>query len=132
MVDVRHKRCLTPLCETIVDNKAYKRYCIWCFIHMFPNEKNARNYLTKQKSITNFIKTVFPMHNWVCDKIIQGGCSRRKPDILLDIGTHIIIVEIDENQHDEYDISCENKRIMQISQDLGHPHIVFIRFNPDS
>ena len=29
------------------------------------------------------------------------------------------------------DCSCENKRIMEISQDLGHRPIVFIRFNPD-
>ena len=41
------------------------------------------------------------------------------------------IVEIDENQHIEYDCSCENKRIMELSQDVGHRPIIFIRFNPD-
>jgi hypothetical protein len=40
-------------------------------------------------------------------------------------------IEIDENKHDTYDCSCENKRIMQISQDVGHTPIVLIRFNPD-
>ena len=35
------------------------------------------------------------------------------------------------NQHIEYDCSCENKRIMELSQDLAHRPIVFIRFNPD-
>ena len=30
-----------------------------------------------------------------------------------------------------YDCSCENKRIMELSQDVGHKPIVFIRFNPD-
>ena len=30
-----------------------------------------------------------------------------------------------------YDCLCENKRIMEISQDLGHRKCVFIRFNPD-
>ena len=29
------------------------------------------------------------------------------------------------------DCSCENKRIMEISRDLGHRPTVFIRFNPD-
>jgi hypothetical protein len=47
------------------------------------------------------------------------------------MGSHIIIVEIDENKHTNYDCSCENKRLMQISQDLQHRPIVFIRFNPD-
>ena len=48
------------------------------------------------------------------------------------MGSHIIIVEIDENNHTEYDCSCEHKRLMQISQDLQHRPIVFIRFNPDA
>jgi hypothetical protein len=43
----------------------------------------------------------------------------------------IIIIEVDENQHIDYDCSCENKRIMELSQDLGHRPIIFIRFNPD-
>jgi hypothetical protein len=49
----------------------------------------------------------------------------------LDLGFNIIIIEIDENQHNNYDCSCENKRLMEISQDLGHRPIIFIRFNPD-
>jgi len=47
------------------------------------------------------------------------------------LGDQIIIVEIDENQHKEYDCSCENKRLMEISKDVGHRSIIFIRFNPD-
>ena len=51
--------------------------------------------------------------------------------MLLDLGYQVIIIEVDENQHTEYDCSCENKRIMELSQDLGHRPIVFVRFNPD-
>ena len=47
------------------------------------------------------------------------------------MGDYVIIVEIDENQHKGYDFSCENKRLMILSQDVGHRNIVFIRFNPD-
>ena len=67
----------------------------------------------------------------VADKIIAHGCSKRRPDLLLDLGYQLIIVEIDENQHIDYDCSCENKRTMELSQDVGHRPIVFIRFNPD-
>jgi hypothetical protein len=48
------------------------------------------------------------------------------------MGSHIVIIEIDENHHSLYDCSCEHKRVMEISQDVGHRPIVFIRFNPDS
>jgi len=64
-------------------------------------------------------------------KKYNDGCSKRRPDLLLDMGSHIIIVEIDENKHTNYDCSCENKRLMELSQDLQHRPIIFIRFNPD-
>jgi hypothetical protein len=63
------------------------------------------------------------------DRIIEGGCSLRRPDILIDLLTHSIIIECDENQHINYE--CENKRMMEIFQDLGSRPMVFIRFNPD-
>jgi hypothetical protein len=69
--------------------------------------------------------------DWITDKTIDDGCSKRRPDMLVDLGTHIIIVEVDENKHSSYDCSCENKRIMELSQDVHHRSIVFIRFNPD-
>jgi hypothetical protein len=43
----------------------------------------------------------------------------------------LIIVEVDENKHTAYECSCENKRLMELSQDLQHRPIVFLRFNPD-
>lgn len=73
----------------------------------------------------------FPDFTWITDKTIQDGCSLRRPDLFLDLGYQVVIVEIDENQHDGYDCSCENKRIMQLSLDVDHRPIVFIRFNPD-
>ena len=62
---------------------------------------------------------------------IQDGCSKRRPDLLLDLGYQVIIIEVDENQHINYDCSCENKRLMELSKDVGHRPIIFIRFNPD-
>jgi hypothetical protein len=59
----------------------------------------------------------------------EDGCSKKRPDLLGDMGTHVVIIEIDENKHDRY--SCENKRIMELSQDVDHRSIIFIRFNPD-
>lgn len=41
-------------------------------------------------------------------------------------------MEIDENQHKDYDITCNNKRLCELYQDFGKVPIIFIRFNPDS
>jgi hypothetical protein len=130
MVDVKNKTCKTYLCSTQVTKK-YDGYCLFCYMNLFPDKPVSRNYKTKEKSVVEYVKTTFPELSWVADKIIQNACSKRRPDLLLDLGYQVIIVEVDENQHADYDCSCENKRIMELSQDVGHRPIVFIRFNPD-
>jgi hypothetical protein len=130
MVDVKNKMCKTYLCSTRVQEK-YDGYCLRCFMFLFPDKPVSRNYKTKEYAVVEYVKNTFINSLWTADKIVNGGCSKRRPDLLLDLGYQIIIVEIDENQHMDYDCSCENKRIMELSQDLGHRPIVFIRFNPD-
>jgi hypothetical protein len=130
MVNVKSKRCLTHMCDTQVTNK-YEGYCLRCFVHTFPDKPVSRNYKTKERATVDTVLEKFPDISWVCDKTIQDGCSKKRPDIRGDMGSHIVIIEIDENHHSLYDCSCENKRVMEISQDVGHRPIVFIRFNPD-
>jgi hypothetical protein len=98
---------------------------------VFPEIEAVRNYKTKENTVVDIIKEKFPNLTWIADKKIKDGCSNKRPDLLVDMGTHIIILEIDENKHSTYDCSCENKRLMLLSQDVGHRPIVFIRFNPD-
>ena len=130
MVDVKHKTCKSEWCLTRVSTK-YDGHCLFCYMNLFPDKPVSRNYKTKEYSVVEYIKTKFPNLNWIADKIILGGCSKRRPDLLLDLFYQIIIIEVDENQHTDYDCSCQNKRIMELSQDLGHRPIIFIRFNPD-
>jgi hypothetical protein len=66
----------------------------------------------------------------VCDKKIEGGCSLRRPDLFIDLGSHCIIIEVDENQHRQY--SCEEKRMIDLYEDTGFRKMVFLRFNPDA
>ena len=130
MVDVKHPSCKSSWCTTLVKEK-YDGYCLFCYMNLFPDKPVSRNYKTKEYSVVEYVKTKFPNHNWIADKIVSGGCSKRRPDLLLDLLYQIVIIEVDENQHTDYDCSCQNKRIMELSQDLGHRPIVFIRFNPD-
>jgi len=122
--------CISGFCDTMKNSK-YENYCLRCFIHLFPDKPNTRNYKTKEKNVADFVVSSFNNFSWISDKKVYDGCSKKRPDLFLDLGFQIIIVEIDENQHNKYDCSCENKRIMELSKDVGHRPIIFIRFNPD-
>ena len=133
MIDVINKCCKSEWCYTQVSDK-YDGYCLYCYIHLFPEKPVARNYKTKERTVVEFVLKEFPQYPWINDKQIQGGCSKRRPDLLMDFGYQLIIIEIDENQHTRNtygDCSCENKRMMLLWEDGGKRPIVFIRFNPD-
>lgn len=110
-------------------NKKYQGYCCHCFRNIFPGSPLVRNYKTKELLVADFIKTTFPEEDLIFDKVIQGGCSKRRPDIYVDKFTHTVVIEVDENQH--YGYSCENKRDMEIFTDFNNRPLIFIRFNPD-
>ena len=66
-------------------------------------------------------------------------CGRSRPDVMYDLGTHIVIVEIDEHQHKEasYPLRCEQIRMAKITDGYRTvPGAIipvhFIRFNPDA
>jgi hypothetical protein len=132
MIDITNKKCLFENCDTR-SNPKYKGYCLFCYINEFPNEPISRNYKTKERTVVEYVLEYYPQDKftWITDKKVPNGCSKRRPDMMLDLGYQVIIIEIDENQHESYDCSCENKRLMLLSQDIGHRPLVFIRFNPD-
>jgi hypothetical protein len=128
MKNVVDKRCLTPSCETR-SSSSHKGYCARCFVYLFPEETSAKMYRIKEKHVEDFIKELYP--DVVCNMKVNGGCSMYRPDFFIDVLTHSIIIEVDENQHASYDEICENKRMMTLFEDLGSRPIVLIRFNPD-
>lgn len=131
---IKSKTCITDGCDTFKKNK-YKGYCMKCFMHIYPNEPITRNYKIKEVHITTRVKEQFPDYTWVCDKrydFASTDCrSLRRPDMYCHFGEYILIVEVDENQHEDYDTSCDNKRLCELFQDFGCIPIIFIRFNPD-
>jgi hypothetical protein len=129
MFDTSHLQC--KVCNNTRANPVYKGHCARCYGNLFPDSPLIRNFKTKERNVVDFIREQYPDLTWKFDKIIEDACSKRRPDIYLDLGYQVIIIEVDENQHKFYENICENKRIMEISQDVGHRPIVFIRFNPD-
>ena len=121
------------ICKSKRGNPKYDKLCVTCAIQ--EGYTVYRNYKTKELSMVEFI-TQHTDVDWVNDKAYDLGCSNKRPDMVCDLGSHILIIECDENKHKHGNYICENKRIMELSQDFSenniHRPIVVIRFNPDS
>jgi hypothetical protein len=89
--------------------------------------KNKKEYaivrLLRREINTKFI--------YDSSKMLQG-CSKKRPDVYFDLPSHVVIVEIDENQHNRYDSICECARINEIVNSIGGRPVIVIRYNPDS
>ena len=59
------------------------------------------------------------------------GCSKKRPDVYFELNKHCVIVEIDENQHNNYKDSCECARVNEIVNGIGGKSVIIIRYNPD-
>jgi hypothetical protein len=129
MVNVKHETCKSYLCSTIVSEK-YDGYCLYCYMNLFPDKPVSRNYKTKEYAVVEFVKTTFPDLSWISDKRIIDGCSKRRPDLFLDLGYQIIIIEVDENQHKYRDRQDELTRYDDLMM-LHGGKFIFIRYNPD-
>lgn len=76
------------------------------------------------KSISNVEQLI------ICDQAVGHGCKRR-PDVLIKLSTHNVIVEIDEHQHNRECYSDDDARIIEIHCALESKPLIVIRFNPD-
>ena len=136
MIDVVNHRCKNG-CQAMTSRNKYDGYCIRCYIHLYPDEPVARNWKTKETHVRHHISALASTDERL--KRLQltfdralGGCSRRRPDAFIDCLSHAVVIECDENQHvSESSYPCENKRMMEIYEDIGHRPLVMLRFNPD-
>jgi hypothetical protein len=126
MEDVRNKRCKTHMCDIILTHG--KDYCARCFAYIFPDEKHG-HFKTREMKLKEYLETQYANKTITHNKRVE--CHLYRPDFVFDMGTHTIVIEIDENQHRAYDTSCDNKRLMSIFQGLGSRPMLMIRFNPD-
>jgi len=111
-------------------NSRWSPYCFRCYCVLHPQEEIPRKFKLKEHyvrdALIEYYKETITM---VFDRKVEDGCSKRRPDICIDFGSHCLMIEIDENRHINY--SCEEKRMVELYEDTGFRKIVFIRFNPD-
>jgi hypothetical protein len=129
MIDVKSKRCITPLCDK---QQQIDQYCYRCFYALNPNDNRCKKIKLRENEVKKYIQETFNDLSFIFDKPIKGDglCFNKRPDALLNLNNHSIIVEVDENQHKWYDIKCDETRNHMIQEALNRP-IIIIRFNPD-
>jgi hypothetical protein len=85
---------------------------------------------TKEFYLHEWIQKEFPQAAFVHDKAIANvRHSLRRPDWRIDLDSHVLVIENDEDQHVEY--SNEQNRMVEIYNAFGRKPLLFIRFNPD-
>jgi hypothetical protein len=129
MINVISTKCITNLCE---QQSQKDNYCMRCYYFHNPDKKPER-LKVKEEEVIKYIKNNFKNIDMITDKCLIGDglCLRTRPDILIHLNNHSIIIEIDENQHKWYNPICDEARINNIQEALNRP-IIIIRFNPDA
>ena len=85
---------------------------------------------TKEINIVNNIISSCNNLNWICNKPLK--CLYR-PDMYTIINNNfLLLIEIDENQHKNYNAKEEEKRIHSIYNELNIKNMLIIRINSDT
>jgi hypothetical protein len=121
--DLVQRQCVKCELVWILDEDGY---CWTCRPNLY-----QRIRLAKQREVRNYFN-FNKMKYDSYDRIIDGGdCGKERPDFVFDFESKIVIVEVDEFQHQERACDCEQTRMVNIcSSYLGVP-VVFVRWNPD-
>ena len=119
MVNIKTKKCIS--CGLFISTKK-PFLCSYC------NPDTKKRHNTSEMKVVEFLKTT-EYSSFIHNQSIGFVCGNYRPDILYDCLTHFVVIEIDEQQHRQYEKKCEYSRMLNIEQSLGLP-TVFIRYNP--
>ena len=96
------------------------------------NRSNTRRML-KDDHVNAMYAELFPYFRWQSrNKVPENDCRiRRRPDYYVILQHHILVLEVDENQHKSYQAKDETIRINQLSESFNDKPVIYVRFNPD-
>jgi hypothetical protein len=97
----------------------------------------------KEEAIGRLLKERISIDLFSADQVIDSDCTRRRPDFVYHLGTHILIIEVDEGMHKSYACTAygddkkgrvkgEKVRMVQVAQCFDGLPVLYIRYNPDS
>ena len=101
-------------------------YCRPATIRAHNKELVIKAVLEAQLSHIDFV------HDRVVKPILECACKKYRPDFWAELPTFVLVVEVDERQHENYEPSCELRRLVELlAACMGKP-LVVIRYNPDA
>lgn len=119
--------------ETPPHAKYPGRLCWGCFTALHPEraKSKVRKEIMVLAELERRCGDLFERatkRTWDCP--VEGGCSLKRPDLLLDFGTWAVVVEVDELYHE--DLSCwdEESRLNVIAADVQMP-LAILRLKVD-
>jgi len=127
-------KCL--YCGLLYSIKYKKLYCSICEDYLGIRHKPLKYIKTSENNMCRKLEKEIGLG--IHDKrIYEGSCNIKfRPDYLYVImknnQKYAIIIECDENQHKQYDNSCEISRMNEIVSNSENMNIYFIRWNPDN
>ncbi|KAJ3366398.1 hypothetical protein GGF32_005400 [Allomyces javanicus] len=105
--------------------------CMICFLDANPGHVLAKAHRAKEVDVVAHVRRLCPDLPFLYNKCIPTGTARRRPDISLDLGSFVLVLEIDEDQHRGSAYVDEHARIQDLQADANGRPLVVIRFNPD-
>jgi len=140
--NLAERECVNPECKKIdVLNK--DGLCV-NFCSLEERDRLMKKQIKKhEEKIGNVLKEEIDLPFTYRDEVVDKSCSNKRPDFVYHCGTHIVIVEVDENQHKSYKCTAygdnkegkmkgENIRMFEIAQSFDGLPVVFLRYNPDN
>ena len=136
------RKCLNPACDNkFIDILDINGFCV-SFCSMIEQSKLYKKYQKKKEmAIKNLLEKHIDIPLYMYDEKGDNGCSTSKPDFVYHLGTHILIIEVDEKQHKSYkncgetkekSEAIEKRRMYNLSSEFDGLPLIFIRYNPDN
>ena len=91
-----------------------------------------KTYIKRKETHIRNLLIANELHFDSHDKIANASCGKERPDFLFQTVDHIVILEVDEDQHKTYQCACEQTRMINLTQAFGGISVFWIRYNPDS
>ena len=134
MSDVVNKRCAE--CSTFRVWKSlptgFPSLCLGCFDRAYPDHPKIRRRKTKETFFYHKMREALPDVQLRWDKSVPNTCGiKRRPDYYIEGVYRDLAGECDENDHDDYETTCEEARLHDLVVANGYRPLHVFRFNPD-
>jgi hypothetical protein len=137
MINVVLKPCLYAACTGYANRNCPEQYCMTCYLLLHPNNDLAKRYCAKERKVMGDFRAGLIeqgradlAEQLIFNKKIAGGESAKRPDCLVSLQTHNVLLEVDENQASYH---VDPVRDALLAKDGGGEFkpTAFLRLNPD-